>query len=397
MFWICLIGLLVVKTAPQLGHHRRKLVRDGCFLHRAAIPDRYWPAKVSLSDPSLGFLKGFAVGLVLFDQPALSEARRLIESHGLRFEPEFDDLVGLYEDGQLVACGARAGYILKMLVIEPSHQGTDALGGLVTKLVESAIVAGHDTVFVFTMPQNVASFEAMNFRMLVTHGQTALLEHGPGLEAYIGSHASQIVQGNNGAVVINGNPFTLGHLHLVECAARQVDRLYLFVVREDQSIFPFAVRFSLAQEATAHLQNVTILDTSRYAVSAGTFPAYFMKRLDEVAAAQMQIDLLLFAQRIAPRFHVACRFVGQEPTCETTAAYNKMMAEVLGAYSIRCVEFPRILAGGLPISATRVRDAFAGNDVDTLRELVPSSTLAFLQSPSARPIAERLRAKMEKV
>lgn len=333
---------------------------------------------------------------VLFDQPVLSEARRLIESHGLRFEPEFDDLVGLFDDGQLVACGARAGYVLKMLAIEPSHQGTDALGELVTKLILSAISAGHNTVFIFTMPQNVASFEALNFRMLVTHGQTALLEHGPGLEAYLAIHASQITQGSNGAVVINGNPFTLGHLHLVEFAARQVDRLYLFVVREDQSVFPFDVRFRLAQEATAHLPNVTVLDTSRYAVSAGTFPSYFLKRLDEVAAAQMQIDVLLFAERIAPRFHVACRFVGQEPLCETTAAYNKIMAEVLEAHAIRCVELPRIMAGGLPISATRVRDAFAANDFDTLRELVPSATLAFLQSPSARPIAERIRSKMEK-
>jgi [citrate (pro-3S)-lyase] ligase len=347
-----------------------------------------------VSNPNPDFPKR-AAGPVLFDRPALSEARELIESQGLRFEPEFDDLVGLFEDGQLVACGARAGYVLKMLVIAPSHQGTDALGELVTKLILSAISAGHDTVFVFTLPQNVASFEALNFRMLVTHGQTALLEHGPGLVDYLARHAFQITQGHNGAVVINGNPFTLGHLYLVECAARRVDRLYLFVVREDQSVFPFAVRFRLAQQATAHLHNVTVLDTSRYAVSAGTFPAYFLKRLDEVAAAQMQIDLLLFAERIAPSFHIACRFVGQEPLCPTTAAYNKMMAEILEAHAIQCVEVPRIQAGGLPISATQVRKAFAANDVEALRCLVPPATFEFLQSPSALPIAERLRSKME--
>ncbi len=335
------------------------------------------------------------MGSILFDRPALSEARELIASQGLRFEPEFDDLVGLFEDGQLIACGARTGYVLKMLAIAPSHQGTDALGGLVTKLIQSAISAGHDTVFVFTLPQNVASFEALNFRLLVTHGQAALLEHGPGLQKYLASHASQITEGRNGAVVINGNPFTLGHLHLVECAAQRVDRLYLFVVREERSVFPFAVRFRLAQEATAHLRNVTVLDTSRYAVSAGTFPAYFLKRYDEVAAAQMQIDLRLFAQRIAPGFHIACRFVGQEPLCETTAAYNKMMVEVLDAYGIQFVEVPRILEGGLPISATRVRKAFAANDVESLRALVPPATLEFLQSPPARSIAERLRSEME--
>jgi [citrate (pro-3S)-lyase] ligase len=331
----------------------------------------------------------------LFDQPELSAARELIESQGLRFEPEFDDLAGLFENGKLVACGARAGYVLKMLAIAPSHQGTDALGELVTKLILSAISAGHNTVFVFTRPQNVASFEALNFRLLVAHGQAALLEYGPGLPEYLASHAAQITPGHNGAVVINGNPFTNGHLYLVECAAKRVDRLYLFVVREDRSVFPFAVRFRLAQEATAHLRNVTVLDTSRYAVSAGTFPAYFLKRLDEVAAVQMQIDLHLFAERIAPRFHIACRFVGTEPLCQVTAAYNKMMAEVLEAYAIKCVELPRIGVGDLPISATQVRKAFAANEMGTLRELVPPATLDFLQSPLARPIAERLRTKME--
>ncbi len=335
------------------------------------------------------------MGSVLFDRPALSEAQELIASQGLRFEPEFDDLVGLYEDGQLIVCGARAGYVLKMLAIAPSHQGTDALGGLVTKLILSAISAGHDTVFIFTSPQNVASFEALNFRLLVTHGQAALLEHGPGLQKYLADHASQITEGQNGAVVINGNPFTLGHLHLVQCAAQRVDRLYLFVVREDRSIFPFAVRFRLAQEATAHLRNVTVLDTSRYAVSAGTFPAYFLKRYDEVASAQMQIDLRLFAQRIAPGFHIGCRFVGQEPLCPATATYNKIMAEVLESYAIQFVELPRILEGGLPISATRVRKAFAANDMESLRALVPPATLEFLKSPPARSIAARLRSEME--
>jgi [citrate (pro-3S)-lyase] ligase len=331
----------------------------------------------------------------LFDQPTHREARALIESQGLRFEPDFDELVGLYDNGQLVGCGARAGYVLKMLVVAPDFQGTHALGTLVTKLTQSGAAAGHDTLFVFTLPQNVASFQALNFRLLVTHGKAALLEHGPGLEAYFASHAAQIRQGRNGAVVLNGNPFTLGHLHLAEFAARRVDRLYLFVVREDRSVFPFEARFRLAQDATAHLPNVTVLDTSRYAVSAGTFPAYFLKALDDVAVAQMRLDLQLFAQRIAPRFHIASRFVGQEPLCPTTAAYNQTMAEILEGNSIQWVEVPRIEAGGLPISATRVRAAFARNDVEVLRSLVPGTTLEFLQSHAARAIADRLRIQME--
>jgi [citrate (pro-3S)-lyase] ligase len=328
------------------------------------------------------------------DQPSLREARQLIESLGLRFETDFDDLVGLYEEGRLVACGARAGYVLKMLAIAPSHQGTDSLGSIVTKLVLAGHAAGHETLFAFTLPQNAPSFQALNFRLLATHGRAALLEHGPGLGAYLEAHAAEITPGRNGAVVVNGNPFTLGHQHLVEQAAQRVDRLYLFIVREDRSVFPFATRFQLAREATAHLGNVTVLDTSRYAVSAGTFPSYFLKQLDAVAETQMQLDLALFARRIAPAFHIACRFVGQEPRCATTAAYNRAMAEILEAHDIQWMEIPRLEMDGDPISATRVRAAFAADDFETLARLVPPATLEFLRSPSARAIAERLRVPM---
>ena len=330
--------------------------------------------------------------LATLDPPALGEAKALIESQGLRFEAGFDDLAGVYEDGQLIACGARAGYVLKMLTIAPSHQGTDALGALVTQLILSARTAGEDTVFVFTPPRNAPSFQALNFRLLAAEGESAVLEHGPGLEAYLAEQAGRITPGGNGAIVLNGNPFTLGHLHLVTRAAQQVDRLYLFVVREELSVFPFEVRLRLALEATQALPNVTVLDTSRYAVSAGTFPSYFMKRLDQVASAQMRLDLSLFAQRLAPPFHLVSRFAGQEPLCPATAAYNRMMAEVLEAHGLRFVELPRLEACAQPISASRVRQALADQDFAAVETLVPPTTLAFLRSPSAQPILASLRS-----
>jgi len=325
----------------------------------------------------------------LFDQPTEREVRELIESQGLRYEAGVDEQVGWYENGRLAACGARKGYVLKMLAIAPEFRGTDILGALVTRLVLSGLSAGHETVLLFTRPENAGIFEALNFRLLATHGTAALLEHGPGLEAYLASHPA--APGRNGAIVLNGNPFTLGHLHLVEGAAKAVDRLYLFVVSEDCSAFPFAARLRLAREATARLANVTVLETSRYAVSAGTFPSYFLKRRDEAAQAQMRLDLDLFARRIAPAFHVVRRFAGAEPLCPATRAYNAAMAEVLPEAGIALTEVPRLEAGGAPVSATRVRAAFAAGDFKALADLVPPSTLQFLRSDEARPIAGRLK------
>ena len=333
----------------------------------------------------------------LFDQPTEAAARELIESQGLRFESGCDQLLGLYDNGELVACAGRAGYVLKMVAIAPSHQGADLLGTLVTGLIQSGQAAGHSTLFVFTRPQTVSSFEALNFRRLVSHGTAALLEYGPGLPAYLASHAAAVRPGRNGAIVMNGNPFTLGHLALVEWAAAQVEHLYLFMVSEDCSVFPFAVRLRLAQLATAHIGNLTILETSRYAVSAGTFPSYFLKRLDQAAEAQMRLDVQLFAERIAPAFHVTSRFAGEEPLCPTTAAYNQVMAEVLGDHAIRWRELPRVERLGAPVSATRVRAAFLDGRWEELQALVPPSTFEFLRSPEARPIRARLETQLKGV
>jgi [citrate (pro-3S)-lyase] ligase len=314
------------------------------------------------------------------------EARKLIESEGLRFETDADDIVGLYEGERLVATGSRAGYVLKMLAIAPSKQGGDALGELVTLLTQRGMEAGCETFFVYTRPEHAPSFERLNFRLLVTHGMAALLEIGPGISEYLDLHRALMRPGRNGAIVVNANPFTLGHLHLAETAARRVDHLYLFVVREDRSVFPFAARLRLAREATAHLPNVLVLETSRYAVSAGTFPSYFLKRLDDAALLQMQFDVRLFGSVLAPPFSVRARFVGDEPYCATTAAYNSTMAEVLGEYGIAWTQIPRLAHGGAAISASRVREYLGRGDLDCVAAWVPPATMSFLRSPAAEAI-----------
>ena len=40
------------------------------------------------------------------------------------------------------------------------------------------------------------------------------------------------------AIVMNANPFTLGHQYLVEKAAAENDLVHLFMVSEDASLFP---------------------------------------------------------------------------------------------------------------------------------------------------------------
>jgi [citrate (pro-3S)-lyase] ligase len=135
---------------------------------------------------------------------------------------------------------------------------------------------------------------------------------------------------------------------------------------------------------------VILLDTSRYAVSAGTFPSYFLRQNDERARLQMEVDARLFGAHLAPAFGIAKRFVGHEPYCETTADYNRTMADVLPQYGIELVEVERAARGGRFISATDVRAALAAGDLAAVAGLVPPTTLAFLQSPEGAAIARTL-------
>lgn len=323
--------------------------------------------------------------------PDLMKARDFLERNGLAFEEGCDDLVGVHDAGELVAVGARAGNILKMIAVEQSRQHGPLLGEITTFLVGRGFAAGFDSLFVFTKPEYAVSFEALNFSLLISHGSVALLEYGGGFERWLSSHYHLIRKGLNGAVVMNCNPFTLGHRHLVEIAGRRVDNLYIFLVREDRSVFPFDVRFRLVEEGVRDLTNVLLLDTSSYAISSVTFPTYFLKGADHIVQMQMELDLALFASRIAPFFGISRRFFGTEPFCAVTYSYNETMKRLLPVYGIDAVEVERKESPEGVISASRVRELLKGNDLSPLDKYVPPTTLAYLSSAAASPVLEKLR------
>ncbi|MDO3379547.1 citrate lyase ligase [Geoalkalibacter halelectricus] len=333
----------------------------------------------------------FAMVTELLSESDRIRARRLIEAAGLRFEDDFDNLLGVFEGRELAGVGARAGNLFKMLVVAPEFQDGPTLGALVTELMRAGGHAGHDVFFILTRPQSVYSFQALNFEPLVHHPQTTLLEFGGGLRRYLNRHAAWVAPGTNGALVMNCNPFTRGHRFVIEHAARQVDTLYIFVVREDRSVFPFAVRKRLVEEGTAHLRNVRVLDSSHYAVSSLTFPAYFLKDAEEASQVQMEVDALLFARKIAPFFAIHKRFVGSEPYCRTTRLYNDTLQRLLPLQGIAVEEIDRVRAAEDAISAYRVREALRNEAYETVRLLVPDTTYRFLMSDEAQPLRDKLK------
>ena len=191
-----------------------------------------------------------------------------------------------------------------------------------------------------------------------------------------------------GVVVMNCNPFTLGHRYLIEQAAKQVERLFVMVVREDCSLFAYAERKAMVEQGVAHLKNVTVIDGSEYAISQATFPIYFLKRLDDAADTQMLLDLDLFRRHIAPALGATVRFVGTEPTDQLTRRYNQLMHEVLA--DVR--ETARLEKEGNAVSASRVRKAMEQGDMNVIRQLVPPTTLPYI---IARLATQALQAELD--
>ena len=310
-------------------------------------------------------------------------AQALIESAGLRFEQDFEDLVGVFSAGRLAGCGARSGRVLKMLVVDPQFRGEGLLGDIVTELMRQGREAGYDGFFIFTRPATASVFERLSFKPLVAHEKAVLLEHGNGLYRYLRDRAPLMHSGENAAVVINADPFTKGHEYLIERAAQHADTVYVLVSSEGRFVFPLEVRMELARRGVAHVPNAIVTATGPYVVSSATFPVYFLNPADKPDQIRIEIDIDLFGRHIAPAFAVRTRAVGTEPLDPVSRAYSQIMKRRLDQWGIQLLEIERKKIGDLWINTKRVRKALAEGDRRTVAASVPETTLSYLQTPEA--------------
>ena len=149
-------------------------------------------------------------------------------------------------------------------------------------------------------------------------------------------------------------------------------------MEEDKSYFKFEDRLKLVKEGTKLLENVTVIPSGRFILSAETFPGYFIKDNNPNIKVDTSKDLLLFASRIAPALHITVRFAGEEPIDMVTAQYNKNMEKILPHYGIQFKEIKRKEIMGKPISASRVRKCLEEKDFMSIKDMVPKTTFEFL-------------------
>lgn len=332
---------------------------------------------------------------------SLNSVRKRIEnflsSNGLRFAAlDRYVIISRDEDGdEIIAGGGLDGNVIKCVAVSEAARGENLMNILVSRLISIAHEEGHESVKAFTKPSNEDIFRSLGFNLLASSGKAVLMENGRGgLPEYRKYLKSLSRPGKNGAVVMNANPFTEGHRYLIRQAASQVDNLYVIVVKEDRSRFPYSERKAMIEAGCAGLENVIVCEGSDYAVSAATFPTYFLKQLDESTPAHIELDLDLFVKHIAQPLGVTVRFAGSEPEDDLTRCYNKMMSEILpaGENPVGFVEIPRFEQDGKPVSATSLRNALDRGDLKSAIGLVPVSTIPYMIAD----LAERaLRMELE--
>ncbi len=306
--------------------------------------------------------------------------RVFLEEAGLEPDPGVARTALIWEDGALVAAGSRQGNLLKCIAVAPTHQGEGLTATLITALRQDAFRDGYRHLFLYTKPGNEFQFSSLFFYPVAQTDRVLLMEsRKDGIRQFVDALPEPPEDGIVGAAVMHCNPFTLGHRYLIEKAAGECRRLYVFVLSEAGGQFSPEERMAMVKAGTADLENVTVLPTGPYLLSAATFPTYFLKEKERLPKIQCELDIAVFARYFAPKLGITRRYVGTEPLSPSTQQYNLALKEQLPQWGIDVREVPRLEQGAHPVSASRVRSLLAEGRGEEIRRLVPPTTWEYLQ------------------
>lgn len=333
--------------------------------------------------------------------PTIPRQRRQIEmflqTNGLRYD-DVDYYAAIVHESsdEMIAGGGLKGSVIKCVAVADGHKGEAVANVIVSHLIAKANAEGCQCVKLYTKPDNRQLFESLSFRLIAESPNAILMETGVGgIEKYceelrvkseeLGVKSEELKNDESvvsnarkpiGVIVMNANPFTLGHRFLVEQSSELVERLYVVVVREDCSMFSYNERKAMVSQGVRDIGNVVVVDGSDYAVSAATFPTYFLKQLSDATDTQIILDLDLYRRRIAPALGATIRFFGSEPTDPLTRRYNELMHQQLGEEHVH--EIQRKQQEGSAISASRVRKAMMEGCLWDAIQLVPPTTIPYI-------------------
>lgn len=320
--------------------------------------------------------------------------RDFLNERDLNLDDDLDYAVVLEENNIIIASGAMSGAVLKCIAVSKKYEGEGIIGKIVTYLLLKAHHEGINHLFLFTKPHNKNVFSELGFHEISRVPNTAILmeNNKNGIQDFLNGLSAAKVEGKQiSSIVMNCNPFTKGHLFLIEKAASESDHVHVFIVDENKSYFPADVRIRLVKEGTGHLSNVTVHHSGQYIISSATFPSYFLKDSKKIIDTHGRMDLDIFSRYICPALSINKRYAGEEPLCPVTNHYNQLMKEVLPSAGIQLEIVKRKENEKTVISASYVRELLINDDFKNIEKIVPPATLVYLKSEEAEVIINRMK------
>ena len=307
--------------------------------------------------------------------------KAFLEKAQLDTNETVEQTVLVSENGNIIATGSRLENVLKCFAVDAVRQGEGLTATILTTLRAEAFKKGYNHLFLYTKPSNKEMFSSLFFYPIAQTNDVLLMENKKnGICDFINSMPLPSISGNIGAIVMNCNPFTLGHRYLIETSSKKCDMLYVFILSEDKSFFSADDRMEMVKLGTSDLANVVVLPTGPYLVSSATFPTYFLKERDDVEQVKCLLDIEIFINYFSKRFCITHRYVGTEPLSPMTKKYNDILKQHLPLNGIELVEIPRLENRGVPISASNVRKILKDGKINDVTHLLPKTTIKYLQS-----------------
>ncbi|MGL5647842.1 MAG: [citrate (pro-3S)-lyase] ligase [Clostridium sp.] len=335
---------------------------------------------------------------VILDTPRkreLESVKDFLEKENLQLDRKIDYTINIEKDGEIIGTGSFGKNVLKCFAIKDEYRGQGLSNIIVSELINEEYRRNNSRLFVFTKPKNENLFNSLGFYTLEKAEKAIVLENDKhGIERYCNELIDESIRFDVNArnykkvagLVMNCNPFTLGHQYLIERASKENEIVHLFVVNEDESIFPTEDRYKLVKEGIKEFKNVILHKGVDYIISNSTFPTYFLKSESDIVKSQAELDIKIFAKHIAKALGITRRYVGNEPFCKVTSVYNEVMKEVLPKHGIDLIEIDRKAIHGEEISASKVRALLKEDKIEDVRDLVPKTTFDFLLSDEGRRI-----------
>lgn len=335
------------------------------------------------------------VPISTFNKRQIKKVIQLLEQEDIRLDKNLDYTCGIFDqENNLIATGSSFKNSLRCIAVDDNYHGHGLMNKLISHLISEQYAKGNYHIFLYTKPCLCEKFKDLGFYEIVyLKNQIAFMEnkrHGFNNFLKNLSKPDLTSDDNIASIVMNCNPFTLGHQYLIEKAASENDLVHLFIVEEDLSAFPYSIRKQLIEAGISHLPNVIVQSTGPYLISSATFPSYFQKDSKEVIASQTNLDCHIF-KKIAKHLGITKRYVGTEPFSPTTKIYNQAMVDILNESGIEIILLPRLKNSQDYISASKVRQLLKDGQIDRTKEMLPQTTYDFLISEQGREIINKLK------